>query len=150
MIVRPIEPTDFDAWAALHRAFVNLPQSPETMARIVSRTWAWLMDPGHVMEGAVAQNTDGRLVGYALFRACPSPQHPQDICFMDSLYVMPEARRQGAGTALTQAVIDTARARGWMLVRWLARQDNAKARGVYERVAGPPSHIVYGVNPKEA
>lgn len=145
MIIRPIEPRDRQAWAALHTAFVDMPDCPDTMARVLARVWPWLTDPAHPVEALVAEGPGGALLGYALYHECPSPHCPQDNGMIDSLFVAPEARRGGVATALVRGVAQAGRARGWRALRWLCRPQDTAARALYDRVAGPTGHIVYGI-----
>jgi ribosomal protein S18 acetylase RimI-like enzyme len=144
MIIRPIEPRDRAAWAALQTAFVDQPDYPQTMARVVERVWAWLHDSAHPVEGLAAQD-GGALVGYIHFRAYPSTHNTQDIGFIDDLFVVPEARRRGVATALVREVAEVGRARGWRALRWLTRPQDTAARALYDKIAGPTGHSVYGI-----
>ncbi|WP_210530060.1 GNAT family N-acetyltransferase [Rubellimicrobium arenae] len=53
---------------------------------------------------------------------------------MDGIFVAPEARGQGVGTRLLDAIAAEARARGYHEVRLDVVEDNTRARALYERV----------------
>ena len=73
--------------------------------------FAWLLDPGHVCGGLVAETDDG-LVGLAHYRSMPSPLRGAEVGFLDDLFVDPERRGLGAGEALLLAVDGIAAERG--------------------------------------
>jgi ribosomal protein S18 acetylase RimI-like enzyme len=53
---------------------------------------------------------------------------------MDGLFVAPQARGQGVGTALLAAIAREARARGYREVRLDVVDENTRARALYERL----------------
>ena len=99
------------------------------------------MDANHVRAGLVAEQS-GQLVGIAHFRGMPSPLRGQMIGFLDDLFVMPESRSAGAA-ALIKAVQATAKGEGWGVVRWITRENNYRARGLYDKLAEKTDWVLY-------
>lgn len=144
--VTPLQAADRAAWAPLfagYAAFYGVAQTPEMAAT----TWDWLMDPTHMVEGVLARRADGTAVGLAHFRAMPSPLRGAVVGFLDDLFVDPAARGGGAAAALIGHVAAEARARGWAKLRWITADDNYRARGFYDRVAGKTLWNVYELIP---
>jgi GNAT superfamily N-acetyltransferase len=106
------------------------------------RVWSWLMDPGHEVDGLVAEGKGG-LVGLAHFRPFARPLSATTGGFLDDLFVDPAARGAGAAAALIEAVAEEGRRRGWSVVRWLTAHDNAPARALYDRVAARTPFVAY-------
>lgn len=130
-----VSAADRDDWEPLFRAyaeFYEVQLEPETITTV----WDWLLDAGHELQGLLTRDTDGRAVGLAHVRACPRPLAGSTIGFLDDLYVLPEARGEGAAEALFQALSDLAAKQGWPALRWLTRQDNDRARAFYDRHTG--------------
>ncbi len=126
----------FDGYAD----FYSVPMDDATAERV----WAWLLDPGHVLEGLVARDEGGAIVGLAHVRACPRPLGGCDIGFLDDLYVLPEARGSGAADALFEALRALAAERGWPALRWITQHFNERGRAFYDRyTSGPSDFIVY-------
>jgi len=120
--------------------FYSVPMDDATAERV----WAWLLDPGHVLEGLVARDEGGAIVGLAHVRACPRPLGGYDIGFLDDLYVLPEARGSGAADALFAALRALAAERGWPALRWITQHFNERGRAFYDRyTSGPSDFIVY-------
>ncbi len=85
--VRPLQSGDHDRWRELYAgyaAFYELTQTDEQ----AERTWAWLIDPAHELEGLVAQGADGHLVGLAHVRAFARPSTATVGGYLDDLYVL--------------------------------------------------------------
>ena len=106
------------------------------------QVWAWLHDPGHLLEGLLARDGDGRAVGLAHVRACPRPLAGTTIGFLDDLYVDPAARGIGAADALFDALAERARERGWPAIRWLTQEFNYRGRAFYDRYTGTKSDFL--------
>ena len=60
-----------------------------------------------------------------------------------SLFVDETVRGQGAARALIEAVADAARARGSARCYWQTKQDNVRARSLYDKVARFAGFIRY-------
>jgi GNAT superfamily N-acetyltransferase len=55
------------------------------------------------------------------------------ICYLEDLFVAPEARGGGIGRALIADLVERGKARGWSRLYWHTRAGNAQARQLYER-----------------
>jgi hypothetical protein len=59
------------------------------------------------------------------------------------LYVEPDARGEGAGTALIEAINQVGRAAGGGTIRWITAADNLTAQRVYNRIAAKTTWVTY-------
>ena len=66
-----------------------------------------------------------------------------DRCYLEDLFVSPDARGTGAGRALIEAVYGAADAAGANQVYWMTAHDNETARRLYDRVARLTPFIKY-------
>ena len=66
-------------------------------------------------------------------------------CFLDDLFVAPEARGSGVADALIGEVKKIAQKRGWSLVRWITAEDNYRGRGVYDKLATRTNWVTYDI-----
>jgi GNAT superfamily N-acetyltransferase len=144
-IAKPAE-ADRPEWRRLFQLYAEFYRMPMEEAT-AGRVWGWLQDPPHPVKGLVARGEDGRLLGLTHYRPMPSPLRGTDICFLDDLFVLPEARGGRVGEALIQAVVEEARRRGWPAVRWITAEDNARARSLYDRVAKKTHWVTYEIRP---
>ena len=65
------------------------------------------------------------------------------MCYLADLFVDEAVRGQGAARLLIEAVADKARSRGCARYYWLTKQDNVRARGLYDKVARFAGFIRY-------
>jgi GNAT superfamily N-acetyltransferase len=144
-ISKPVE-ADRAGWRRLYQLYAEFYRMPmdEATAGLV---WSWLHDPAHPVKGLVAKGADGQMLGLTHYRPMPSPLRGKDICFLDDLFVVPEARGSGLGETLIAAVVEEARRQGWPSVRWITAEDNARARRLYDRVAKQTHWITYEIRP---
>lgn len=144
-IVRPGR-TDRAEWRRLFQAYADFYRVAMD-DQIAETTWQWIHDPAHVLEGVIARQAGGAVVGLAHFRAMPSPLRGIEIGFLDDLFVDPSARGEQVGEALLQHVAAEGRARGWPKIRWITADDNYRARTLYDRVAAKTLWNVYEMIP---
>lgn len=145
--IRPLEMRDRTPWSDLYRAYAHFYQSAMSDT-ILDRSWSWLMDPNHPMEGLVAESEDHHLLGLAHFRACPDPLIGLDIGFLDDLFVAHDQRGSGIGRSLIMGVTARGQERGWPAVRWITADANAQARRLYDRLASVTGWVTYELSVK--
>jgi GNAT superfamily N-acetyltransferase len=144
--VRPVTAEDRAAWDRLYAGygdFYNVPQDDVMRSRV----FGWLMDPQHEVSGLVAEDVDGALIGLTHFRPYSSPLRAITNCFLDDLFVSPDARGSGAAQALIGEVRRLAQERGWGVVRWITAEDNYRARAVYDKLANRTKWVTYDLTP---
>ena len=144
-ILRPEERHRAD-WEDLYAGYARFYRTEQT-ADMRARVWSWLQDAHEELEGFVAEDGQGKLVGLAHFREFSRPLSATRGGFLDDLFVSPEARGGGAAGALLAALADEARSRGWSVVRWITADDNLQAQALYDQVAGRTHWVTYDAAP---
>ena len=142
-IVRPtIEHRDpWDRLFADYAEFYRVHQTPEMRDRV----WRWIHDPSHEVECFLATSEQGRVIGFAHFRPAPQPLSATVAGFLEDLFVEQQGRGSGTAEALIEAVVDQGKARGWSAVQWMTKDDNYRARAMYDRVAVRTGWVAYEV-----
>ncbi|MCH1881528.1 GNAT family N-acetyltransferase [Agrococcus sp. ARC_14] len=106
MHTRRATPADAVALQSLLAAHRHADEEDEKVDRYRERLGALVMNDAHHI---VVAEADGQLLGYAAAQDYgPAPQRDWSIARMHDLWVTPDARGRGAGTALFQAVRDWA------------------------------------------
>jgi GNAT superfamily N-acetyltransferase len=131
--IRPLHLHDKSDWVALYHGYADHYQVSLTEKGLAA-TWDWLMDDDHPSTGLVAVK-DGQVIGLAHYRGMPSPLRGIEIGFLDDLFVEPDNRGERVGEFLLKALKDIAKERDWPVIRWITRDDNYRARSLYDRVA---------------
>jgi GNAT superfamily N-acetyltransferase len=97
------------------------------------------MEPVH----AIVAERAGTLIGLAHYLFHRSTTLVDPICYLQDLFTAPEARGQGVGRALIEAVYDRARLAGAPRVYWQTHETNVTAQSLYEQIAERSGFIVY-------
>jgi GNAT superfamily N-acetyltransferase len=139
--IRPLEAGDRAQWSALWSGYLrfyrqHLPQE------VTAGTFARLIDAEAPLHGLVAER-DGTLVGFVHFQFHPTSWSLRDSCYLEDLYVDPEARGGGIGRALIGAVYEAADRAQAASVYWLTQEFNAEGRALYDTLARRTSFIRY-------
>lgn len=140
--IRPLQAGDHDAWILLWRGYLAFYRT-ELSAAVTEETWRRLLDPAGRIHGIGAFEDSGRLIGLVHYLFHPVTWSLTDRCYLEDLFVAPEARGSGAGGALIEAVYRAADAAGADQVYWLTEEDNTVARRLYERVGQLTPFIKY-------
>jgi ribosomal protein S18 acetylase RimI-like enzyme len=144
--VRALRADDEGAWRELwngYCAFYEASVPPD----VTTATWRRLLDPGEPMEALVAEQ-DAAVVGFVNCVLHRTTWGSGMTCYLEDLFVLPEARGGGAGRALIEAVIERSQAHGWDKVYWHTRRDNARARALYDSLAEADDFVRYVVPPE--
>ena len=129
--IAPLRAEDRAEWEALARGYKAFYRT-ETPDERYEETWRLLMEDKRVH--GLGARLDGRMVGIAHYLF-----HGQtwsvDCCYLQDLFTAEAARGQGVARALIDAVAEAARARGALKYYWLTKQDNERARALYDHIA---------------
>lgn len=131
--IKALEQDHYDQWLTLYHGYADHYRATLTDDGIKT-TWGWLMDQTHPLTGLVALDGD-QLIGLAHFRGMPSPLRGAEIGFLDDLFVDPASRGQQAGELMLMALKEIANDKDWPVVRWITRDNNYRARSLYDRHA---------------
>ena len=108
---RPARPDEAAAVAAMFNALNRMDRPPapvETTAEAVRRDLLSAVPRATLLVAEL----DGALVGFATGNPVHDPGRGPDAFFLDRVYVLPEARRRGAGRALVAHLAAVARRHG--------------------------------------
>ncbi len=143
IIVRPVEPRDEAAWRRLWAGYLTFYRA-SILPEATEQTWRRLLDHGGPVRGLVATR-DNEVLGLTHYLFHPSSWTVGDYCYLQDLFVDPDARGLGLARALIEAVRARAEQEGASRVYWLTHEDNMMARALYERVAQRSGFIQYRI-----
>ncbi|WP_326835240.1 GNAT family N-acetyltransferase [Amycolatopsis rhabdoformis] len=138
--ISPLRAEDRDRWEELARGykkFYRTDVSPEEY----DQTWQRLLQAEEVF-GCAARLDDGQLVGIAHYLFHANPWAPRS-CYLQDLFVDETVRGHGTGRLLIEYVAQAARDSGAARLYWQTKQDNDRARLLYDKVATFRGFISY-------
>jgi GNAT superfamily N-acetyltransferase len=141
LTVRPVAPTDLAQWEALWEGYNDFYERT-VPAEITRVTWSRFFDAHEPVHALVAEK-DGRLLGLVHYLFHRSTDLIGPTCYLQDLFTAEEARGQGVGRALIEAVYERAKAAGSPLVYWQTHETNVTAMALYDKVAKRSGFLVY-------
>ena len=140
-VIRPAEPADEAAWRSLWEGYQAFYRTAVPKAA-TSATWRRILDSASPIHALVAVEEPSGAVGFVVYVLHAGTWSEQPRCYLEDLFVAPDARGQGVGEALIEAVLERARAEAWHDVYWHTEAGNGAARRLYDRLAGPADGFV--------
>lgn len=140
--IRPLTAADAADWRRLWTGYLAYyeTQVPEA---VYQTTFARLLgDDPQDFQGRLAL-VDGQPLGLVHFLFHRHCWKIENVCYLQDLYVDPQARGTGLGRRLIEAVYAEADANGTPAVYWLTQDFNATARQLYDRIAKVTPFIRY-------
>jgi len=144
--VRGVQDNEFFTWLDLYVGYGEFYDSPVTDEKALL-VWSWISDPENELEAYFAVDEEGTPIGLAHVREFVRPLDGSKGLYLDDLFVSPDARGAGAGSALLESLRDSARERGLSVVRWITAKDNENARRLYDRFAQKTKWVTYDLVP---
>lgn len=140
--IRPLEARDRNAWLPLWRGYLDFYET-SVPDEITEETWRRILSPDGPIHGLCAVDADDRLIGIVHYLFHPVTWSITPRCYLEDLFVSPDARGSGAGRALIEAVYRAADEMGADQVYWLTADSNTTARKLYDSVAQLTPFIKY-------
>jgi GNAT superfamily N-acetyltransferase len=145
--IRPVRPDDYPQWRPLwdgYNAFYERRGPTAVPEEVTQATWKRFFDPAEPMGAFVAEDRmHGGLAGFTHYLYHRSTSRMNPVCYLQDLFTAEGLRGQGVARLLIEAVYETARAAGSSRVYWQTHVTNARARLLYDKVAGHQGFIVY-------
>ncbi len=144
ILIRSAEATDGAAWAEMwdgYAAFYQVALSEQ----VTAATWARILDPSSPIKSLLATDAHGGALGFANYVLHPYTWSDQPACYLEDLFVRPEARGRGAGRALIERLIALGGEQGWGRLYWMTREDNTTARQLYDRFGTADGFVRYTI-----
>ena len=145
LTIRSAQPEDARQWLTLWRAYCA------ALGGAVSDTatnglWERILVSDHPIGCLVARNFRMELVGLANYVLHPHTWSLQPVCYLEDLYVAPEARGHGAGRFLIEGLVALGRERSWRRIYCHTHGNNHAARALYDQLAPSTDYVRYDID----
>jgi GNAT superfamily N-acetyltransferase len=141
-IIRPLRSKDESDWRRLWTGYLRFYQAT-VPDEVYASTFARLLGDDPRDFNALVAEADGQLLGLTHYLFHRHAWKTEEVCYLQDLYVDPQARGTGLGRALIEAVYARADAAGAPAVYWLTQDFNHEARQLYDRIARVTPFIRY-------
>lgn len=150
LLIRPAQPGDEPRWRELWDGYTRFYER-EPVEAVTRHTWRRIMDPAQAVHAIVAESATHGVLGIANYLLHENTSTLAPVCYLQDLYVDPRARAHGVGRRMLDWLVDEARARGWARLYWNTRENNYRARALYDQYTPHSGFVRYVVhtNPPE-
>jgi len=69
------------------------------------------------------------------------------VCYLEDLFVEPGLRAKGVGQALIDWLVAAMAEQGWSRLYWMTKENNYRARGLYDKYNPRDAFVRYVVKP---
>ncbi len=135
-VVTELRAEDHARWTELWRGYLDFYETTLPPA-VYDHTWARLIGGAGPIFGFGARRDDpaGPLVGIVHYLFHDHAWSPKQVCYLQDLFVDSSERGHGRGAALIGRVAATARERDCLRLYWTTKEDNTRARRLYNHIA---------------
>ncbi len=141
-LIRPLLPKDEADWRRLWTSYLQFYQTSVPEA-VYASTFARLLGDDPQDFSALVAEVDGQILGLTHYLFHRHAWKIENVCYLQDLFVDPQARGLGLGRKLIEAVYARADAAGAPAVYWLTQDFNTEARQLYDRIAKVTPFIRY-------
>ncbi|WP_373504301.1 GNAT family N-acetyltransferase [Aestuariivirga sp.] len=139
--VRLATEADRVAWSALWQNWQRH-MGGQVPADVTMRSWTNMVTPASGIECLLAFDGDAAL-GFGIVSRTFFAWTGEDILYLQDLFVMPDARGRGAGSALVEGIFAHADAVNASQVFWMVDTDDPGLQGFYDRRATRSPYLRY-------
>lgn len=142
--IRPVQPKDRARWEDMFQRYAEFYKTSIPDSGF-DGVWNWIFDPANDFWCDVAEDSEGRLIGFTQYQLMHRSLGASMVCYLSDLYVDPNVRGTGAGRAMIDHVRRFAKEHSLPGVRWLTQDFNYPARTLYDSYARKTDFILYSI-----
>jgi GNAT superfamily N-acetyltransferase len=137
-MIRPAAPADVPTIRALIAALADYEREPEAAKATDEQLHTALFGENPAVFALIAEDAAGAAVGFALYFLNFSTWNGTHGIYLEDLFVLPEARGGGYGSALLRELARIAVERGYSRVEWSVLDWNEPSIGFYKSLGAVP------------
>lgn len=139
--IRSFRPDDYEQWLNLWKQYLVFYQH-DLSDDITELTWQRLVAGTGPVFGVLAVRGD-EILGFAHYSFTHTTWEALPDVYGEDLFVRPDARQEGVGRALIDALTDIASQAGASRLHWITQESNATARRLYDALGTRSEFVIY-------
>ena len=143
--IRKIEARDEPRWRQLWDGYTRFyerePAEPQTR-----HTWSRIFDAAVPLHAIVAEDSKDGVIGIANYIIHENTSTLAPVCYLQDLYIDPAVRAGGVGRQMIDWLLAEVKQQGWARLYWNTRENNYRARGLYDKYTPHSGFLLYRVN----
>jgi len=140
--IRNIEARDEPRWRELWLGYCRFYEYAVSEA-VTRHTWARIMDPAAPVHAIVAERAGAGVIGMANYVIHENTWSLTPVCYLEDLYVDPTERALGVGKQLIDWLVAQMQAQNWSRLYWNTKENNYRARGLYDKYTPHSGFVRY-------
>lgn len=149
MTIRKIEERDEGRWRELWDGYCRFYERDLSEA-VTRHTWTRIMDAGSPVHAIVAERERAGVIGMAHYVIHENTWMLTPVCYLEDLFVDPSQRAGGVGRQLIDWLVAEMKTQSWSRLYWHTRENNYRARGLYDKFTPHSGFVRYVVNNNDA
>ena len=130
--IRSIEARDEAAWRRHWAGYCKFYQVA-LPAATTDHTWQRIIDANSPVHAIVAEDRAHGVIGICNYILHENTWEIKPVCYLEDLFVDPALRAGGIGEALINWLKDEMARCGWSRIYWNTKENNYRARGLYDK-----------------
>ena len=147
--IRKIEARDQARWRVLWDGYCRFYER-DVSESITAHTWARIMDFASPVNAIVAEDVAGDVIGICNYILHENTWTLTPVCYLEDLFVDPACRATGVGKQLIDWLVAEMKTQGWSRLYWNTKENNYRARGLYDKYTPHSGFLRYVINNSSA
>jgi GNAT superfamily N-acetyltransferase len=143
--IRRIEARDEARWRELWDGYCRFYERALSEA-ITRHTWARIIDAASPVHAIVAEHPTNGVIGMANYVIHENTWTLTPVCYLEDLFVDPAQRATGVGRQLIDWLLAEMTEQRWSRLYWNTRENNYRARGLYDKYTPHSGFLRYVIN----
>ncbi|MEO8145665.1 MAG: GNAT family N-acetyltransferase [Betaproteobacteria bacterium] len=143
--IRKIEARDEKRWGRLWQGYCKF-YARDLSGPVTAHTWQRIMDPACPVHAIVAERKGDGVIGMANYVLHENTWTLTPVCYLEDLFVDPKKRAAGVGQQLIDWLVAEMKARKWSRLYWNTRENNYRARGLYDKYTPHSGFLRYVIS----
>ena len=143
--IRKIEARDEARWRELWEGYCRFYEREPDDA-VTRHTWARIMDASSPVAAIVAEPAGGSVIGIANYILHENTATLAPVCYLQDLFVDPGRRAAGVGQQLIDWLVAEMSRQRWSRLYWNTKENNYRARGLYDKYTPHSGFLRYVIN----
>jgi ribosomal protein S18 acetylase RimI-like enzyme len=143
--IRRIEPRDEARWRVLWEGYCRFYER-DVSEPITQHTWSRIMDTASPVHAIVADDANEGVIGISNYIIHDNTWTLTPVCYLEDLFVDSAQRGAGVGGELIDWLVAEMQEQGWSRLYWNTRENNYRARGLYDKYTPHSGFLRYVIN----
>ena len=143
--IRKIEVRDEARWRVLWDGYCRFYER-DLSEPITRHTWNRIMDFTSPVHAIVAEDAAAGVIGICNYILHENTWTLTPVCYLEDLFVDPHQRAVGVGKQLIDWLVAEMKVQGWSRLYWNTRENNYRARGLYDKFTPHSGFLRYVIN----